>query len=67
MVIQRTVESLRERPRDERKAVAGGIAIGIVAILFFGWAFLFFKDIQRDTQFSSFETIVPEEVTQLFE
>jgi hypothetical protein len=41
MVIQRTVEKLRERPEHERAAVAGSIAIGVVAILLVGWVAIF--------------------------
>ncbi|MDO8562001.1 MAG: hypothetical protein Q7S05_04220 [bacterium] len=46
MVLKRTVDNLKDRPRDERKAVASGIAALIVAILFIGWVVLFFKKIQ---------------------
>jgi hypothetical protein len=49
MVIQRAVDNLKEKPKDDKKAVAGGIAIMIMAILFFGWAFMFVKKIQRGT------------------
>ena len=47
MVVQRTINTLRERPKDERVAVAGGIAIAIVTILFFGWAIFFFRGINN--------------------
>ena len=47
MVLKDAVDNLKERPKDERKAVAGGIAIAIVALLFFGWAFLFLKKLQK--------------------
>ncbi|QQG37746.1 MAG: hypothetical protein HYS26_03930 [Candidatus Kaiserbacteria bacterium] len=47
MVIEKTINNLKEKPKDERKAVAGGIAIAVVIILFIGWAFLFLKKIQR--------------------
>lgn len=50
MVIQKTINNLKDKPKDERKAVAGGIAIAVVAILFIGWTFFFFKSIQRGTQ-----------------
>lgn len=46
MVIQKTIDTLKEKPNDEKKAVAGGIAFAVVVILFFGWAFFFFKKIQ---------------------
>lgn len=37
MVVQRTINNLRERPKHERKAVATWIAIGIVVILLLAW------------------------------
>lgn len=50
MVIQKAVDNLKEKPKEERKAVAGGIAFGVVVILFLAWAFLFFKKIQHGGQ-----------------
>lgn len=50
MVIQKAIDNLKEKPKDERKAVAGGVAIAVVALLFIGWAFVFFKNIQRGGQ-----------------
>lgn len=47
MVLQKAVDNLKGRPMNERKAVASGIAMLIVAILFIGWGILFFKNIQR--------------------
>lgn len=47
MVIQKTINNLKDKPNDEKKVVAGGIAIAVVVALFFGWAFFFFKKIQR--------------------
>ena len=49
MVIQRTIENLRERSTDERRAVALGIAIFVVAVLFFAWAIFFFRKVQNGT------------------
>ena len=50
MVVQRTINNLKDRPKDERKAVAGGIAIAVIAVLLLAWAILFFKRIQSGTQ-----------------
>ncbi len=47
MVLRKTVEDLKSRPKDERKAVAGSAAALIVAILLIGWAVIFFKKIKR--------------------
>lgn len=47
MVIQKTINNLKDKPNDEKKVVAGGIAIAVVIALFLGWAFFFFKKIQR--------------------
>lgn len=50
MVVQKTISNLKERPKDERKAVAGGIAIFIVVVLLLAWGFLFIRRIQNGTQ-----------------
>jgi len=50
MVIQKAIDNLKDKPKDDRKAVAGGVAIVVVVVLFLGWAFIFFKNIQRGAQ-----------------
>ncbi|MBI2610786.1 hypothetical protein HYW60_02530 [Candidatus Kaiserbacteria bacterium] len=50
MVIQKAVDNLKDKPKDEKKAIAGGIAIAVVLILLIGWTLLFFKKIQRGEQ-----------------
>jgi len=47
MVIQKAVDNLKDKSSDEKKVVAGGIAIAVVAVLFAGWAILFLKKLQR--------------------
>ncbi|OGG77875.1 hypothetical protein A3B35_00605 [Candidatus Kaiserbacteria bacterium RIFCSPLOWO2_01_FULL_54_24] len=47
MVIQKAVDNLKDKSSDEKKVVAGGIAIAVVAVLFVGWAILFLKKLQR--------------------
>lgn len=46
MVVQKTLNNLKNRPKDERVAVASGTAILVVLILFIGWAYFFLKKIQ---------------------
>jgi len=47
---QKMIDNLKERPKDDKKLIAGGIAIIIVVILFFGWAYLFLNKIQNHDQ-----------------
>ena len=47
MVLQKAVDNLKDKSSDEKKVVAGGIAIAVVAVLFAGWAILFLKKLQR--------------------
>ncbi len=49
MVVQDKIDSLKEKPHDEKRAVAGGIAIAVVVVLLVGWAFLFLRNIQKGT------------------
>lgn len=56
MVVQKTIDNLKDKPKDERKAVAGGIAIAVIAVLLVGWAFLFIKKIQSGTQELNFDS-----------
>ena len=52
---------LAERSTDEKTAVAGGIAIAIVIILFIGWVFFFFKKVQRGTIAPTFDNAAQKE------
>lgn len=45
MVLQRTLDNLRERPKHEREAVAFWIAVAVVLILFLFWGVFFFRNI----------------------
>jgi len=47
MVVQKTVNNLKERPNEEKKAVASGVAIGFVIILLIVWGFFFIKKVQN--------------------
>lgn len=48
MVYRRALEkidALKERPHHERRAIAAALALGVVAVLFLGWAVVFFRSI----------------------
>jgi len=47
MVIQKAIDNLKDKPKDDKKAIAGGIAIALLIVLVFGWAFFFLRKIQR--------------------
>jgi hypothetical protein len=48
MVLQKTVENLKARPRSERRAIARVTALAVVALLFIGWVILFFNNIREN-------------------
>jgi hypothetical protein len=50
VVVQKTINDLKERPKDERKVVAGGVAIFVIVVLLGAWSILFFKRIQSGAQ-----------------
>ncbi len=56
MVIQKTIENLRERPKEERKAVALAVSFFVVVVLFLGWAIFFFQSIQSSNTTQVVET-----------
>jgi len=39
--MRKIIERLRERPHEERRAVAAGVALSTVGVLFIGWGFSF--------------------------
>lgn len=52
---------LKGRPTDEKTAVAGGIAVAVVIILFIGWAILFFKKVQHGVVTPSFDSNIQDQ------
>lgn len=59
MVLQQKLNNLKERPHEDKRAVAGGIAIAIVVILIVAWGFLFLRKV-RNSDLSSLEnTAIP--------
>jgi len=62
MVVQKAVDNLKERPHEEKKVVAGGIAVFVVIILLVGWGFWFLRKIQQGDVTPTFEgSVVPKE------
>lgn len=41
-----TLAELRERTKEEKTAIAGSVALGVVIILFLGWLVYFFHGIE---------------------
>ena len=44
MVVQRTIENLRARSREDRKAIASSVAFLAAALIFVIWAFFFARE-----------------------
>lgn len=63
-MIQKAVGNLKERPKDEKQAVAIGTAGAVVVILIIGWAFIFLKGLRQEqaTSGQAYE-IPPQDVT----
>ena len=50
MALQEKINNLKEGPKDDKVAVASGVAISVVVILLAAWAIFFFRGIQKGTQ-----------------
>ena len=50
MAIKDKVDDLKGRPNEDKKVVAGGVAITIMIILFLTWGFFFIKKLQHNNQ-----------------
>ena len=61
MVLQGAVDNLKDKPHDEKKAVATGIAVGVVVVLLIGWGFLFLRKIQKGTMPTLEGSAVPQD------
>lgn len=46
MAIQQSIDKLKQKPKDDRKAIASSISIAVGTILFIGWLLYFFHQIQ---------------------
>lgn len=72
MVVQKAVDNLKERPKDERQAVALGTAGAVVLILIVIWGFFFLKglrdeQIQSGAAFEFAEDAVPLPIEQTYQ
>lgn len=47
MAVQEKFNKLKDAPHEDKKAVAGGIAIGVVIVLIFAWGFLFLRNVRN--------------------
>jgi hypothetical protein len=62
MVVGKTLDTLKDKPHDEKKVVAGSIAVTVVVVLLVGWAFLFLRNIQRGSAIPTLQgNTVPED------
>ena len=50
MVLHKTIHHLRQGSKEDRVAVASGVAFAVVAVLFIGWAVFFVRGVARTTQ-----------------
>jgi hypothetical protein len=46
MVVVRTIENLRQRPAEDRRAVASSIAIGVAVLILVIWTFVFIRSLR---------------------
>ena len=47
MVLQKAVDNLKGQPKEDKTAVASGVAVFVVIILVVMWGFFFLRKIQR--------------------
>ncbi len=54
MVVQKTINNLKERPKDEKTVVATGGAVFVVIILLIGWGLWFAHNIRTGGSFNTY-------------
>lgn len=47
MVVQKTIDNLKNSPKEDKVAVASGIAVSVVVVLFAAWAIFFIRNLQK--------------------
>ena len=50
MVVQKAINNLKAGPKEDKVAVASGIAVSVVVVLLVAWSIFFFRSIARGTQ-----------------
>ena len=63
MVINQAINNLKDRPKEDRQAVAIGGAGLVVLILVVGWGYIFIKKLQNERPITQAD-IYPAEQTQ---
>ena len=48
MVVQKAISNLKQGPKDDKIAVASGIAISVVLVHLAAWAIFFFRSVQKN-------------------
>lgn len=48
MVVQKAVDKLKEGTHEEKHAAASAIAVGVVMVLFVGWAYFFIRNLKNN-------------------
>lgn len=61
MVVGKALDNLKDKPHEEKKVVATGVAVGVVLVLLVGWGFLFMRKIQRGTMPTLEGSAVPQD------
>lgn len=59
MVVQEKFNQLKDASHDEKKVVAGSVAIFVVIVLIIAWGFFFLRKIQRTNLPSLENTTIP--------